>query len=140
MNRFVLDASVALSWFLDHPAPDLAVRIRESLLNKASETIVPSFWHLEVANVLVVAERRGLMTPRDVDASLTDLEALLVSAIESRLEPTPVRGATESARRYELTPYDAVYLALAQEEGVGLATLDQKLRAAAIRAGVDVVR
>jgi predicted nucleic acid-binding protein len=140
VNRFVLDASVALGWFLDQPTPDLAVRIRESLLAGDSTAIVPSFWHLEIANVLVVAERRGLTSIQDVDTFIAYLEGLLVSAIESRSEPTPVRAAVEFARQYELTPYDAVYLALAQEEGIALATLDQKLRAAATRAGVHVVR
>jgi len=42
------------------------------------------------------------------------------------------------ARAFRLSAYDAVYLETAQREQLALATLDQSLRAAAIRAGVEV--
>jgi predicted nucleic acid-binding protein len=42
------------------------------------------------------------------------------------------------AMEYELTAYDAAYLELAQRKGLGLATLDQRLHSAALRAGVKV--
>lgn len=140
MNSFVLDASIALAWFVDQPIPDLAIRVRRSLLLEQATAVVPSYWHLEVANVLVVAERRGVTSARDTDTFVAYLEGLLISAIESRQETNAVRASLESARQHQLSPYDAVYLALAQEEGIALATLDQKLRAAATRAGVDVIR
>ena len=57
MNRFVVDCSVTMAWcFADEPdAYSL------SALAALSEDVgvVPSIWPLEVANVLVVAERRG---------------------------------------------------------------------------------
>jgi len=39
-----------------------------------------------------------------------------------------------------LSAYDAVYLDLARRERLPLATLDEKLRAAAARAGVELLR
>jgi predicted nucleic acid-binding protein len=38
----------------------------------------------------------------------------------------------------ELSAYDGAYLELAQRKGLGLATLDRRLRAAALKAGVKV--
>ncbi len=56
-NRFVLDGSVTLAWlFVDEQNP-YADAIIAKLPNL--EMLVPRLWHLEVANVLLVRERRG---------------------------------------------------------------------------------
>ena len=55
MIRFVLDASVALAWFVDHPVAAYAVRVRKSLARDA-RALVPGLWHLEMANRFAVAE------------------------------------------------------------------------------------
>ena len=81
-DAFVLDASVALCWFLDHPVPPYANRIRQLLIS-GSSAVVPTLWHLEMANGLVVAERRGVLSASDVDRSLFDLEQLLAQMIQS---------------------------------------------------------
>ena len=53
---FVLDASVALAWcFQDEAAPE-ADEALEAL--QEARALVPSLWFLEVANALLVAERR----------------------------------------------------------------------------------
>ena len=44
------------------------------------------------------------------------------------------------ARRNDLTEYDAAYVELALREALPLATLDTKLRRAATRAGITLVR
>ncbi len=55
-DRFVLDGSVTLAWlFLDEQDP-YADAIVARLPNL--EMLVPRLWHLEVANVLLVGERR----------------------------------------------------------------------------------
>jgi len=40
LNGFVLDASVALRWFLDHPMPPFANRVKQHLL-KGARAVVP---------------------------------------------------------------------------------------------------
>jgi predicted nucleic acid-binding protein len=44
-----------------------------------------------------------------------------------------------TARAFGLSAYDSVYLELARGEGLALATLDQKLRAAANAANVALI-
>jgi len=44
--RFVLDASVALRWFLDNPLSSYANRVKQ-LLIKGDRALVPALWHLE---------------------------------------------------------------------------------------------
>ena len=137
--RFVLDASISLAWFLDHPVAPYAIHVRR-LLAAGSRAIVPALWHLEMANGLAGAERRGILASADVDLSLAQLEQLLGRAIESDADLVPVRVACTTARAFGLTSYDALYLEMARLAGLPLATLDQPLRAAANRAGVELLR
>ena len=62
MKTFVLHASVALGWTLDNPLPVSAAQAKQALLSGA-RALVPALWHLEIANGLVVAERRGFSLP-----------------------------------------------------------------------------
>jgi predicted nucleic acid-binding protein len=139
VNRFVLDASVALAWFVDNPVPPYALRVRQLLLDGA-RALVPALWQLEMANGLAVAERRRILAPPDVSRSLIHLEQLLARAIESSAEFVSMRQALAAARDYGLSAYDAVYLHTAQNGHVPLATLDERLRRAATRAGVALIR
>ena len=139
MTRFVLDASVALRWFLSNPVPAYARRVRRLILDGA-RAVVPAIWHLEMANGLAVAERRRIVTAADADQSLTDIEGLLGQAIESDPALVSVRQALTTARTFQLSAYDAVYLDVARRERLPLATLDEDLRAAAARAGVALIR
>jgi predicted nucleic acid-binding protein len=137
VKRFVLDASVALGWFLEHPVAQYANRVKQTLLLGA-RAVVPALWHLEMANGFAVAERRGILTAADADRCLVNLEQLLAQAIESETEFFPVRQAHLAARTSQLSAYDAVYLITARRAGLPLATLDQRLRAAASSAGVEL--
>jgi predicted nucleic acid-binding protein len=137
--RFVLDASVSLGWFLDHPVAPYANRVKH-LLETGARAVVPALWHLEMANGFAQAERRGLLSAADADLCLVQTEQLLGRAIESETELVSLRQACLTARAFRLSSYDAAYLDLARRAGLPLATLDQPLRAAAARAGVEIVR
>ena len=79
MNAFVLDASVALRWFLDHPMPPFANRVKQHVLR----AVVPALWHLEMSNGLAVARRRSILTSADVDQAVIDLEQLVAQAVDT---------------------------------------------------------
>ncbi len=138
MKRFVIDASVSLRWFLDRPVPTYASRVKQLLVG-GSLAVVPALWHLEMANGLVVAQRRGVLTSSDVDQSLVYLEQLLAQMIESDAPLVSIRQSLLTARKFQLSSYDAAYLETAQRGNLPLATLDQPLRAAAKQAGVAIV-
>jgi len=138
LKKFVLDASVALAWFLDHPVPAYAIAIRQLLVDGA-RAIVPALWHLEMANALVVAERRRILKSDDVSASVLHLEQLIIQAVETRSDFVSMRQALNTARGFQLSAYDSVYLETARAEGIALATLDKSLRFAAARAGVELL-
>ena len=69
MSHFVLDASVALAWVLDNPAPVYALEVRQGMLT-GKRGLVPALWHLEIANGLAMAERRRDLSRADVEDEL----------------------------------------------------------------------
>jgi predicted nucleic acid-binding protein len=136
--RFVLDASVALRWFLDDPVPEYAARIKRMFLD-GHRALVPLVWNLEIANVLANSARKGVVPHEDLDDHLLQIEDLLVRHIESQPEGISIRRAFTTARAFGLTAYDAAYLDLAQSEKLPLSTLDAQLRKAAKQAGVELI-
>ncbi len=139
MSGFVLDASVALRWFLDHPVPVYANRVKQVLL-KGVRAVVPALWHLEMSNGLVVAERRSILTSADVDQAMVDIEQLVVQAVDTDSIAVSARQSLATARAFQLSAYDAVYLDLARRNRLPLATLDDRLRSAGAQVGVELLR
>ena len=137
MTDLVLDASVALSWCFKNEATEAADRVLERLANEAAS--VPTVWHLEVANVLALSERRRRITPAGSTEFIAMLETLTIVVDDE----TPVRAfgrVLDFAREERLTAYDAAYLELAMRLGIPLASKDADLCDAAERLGVSVLR
>jgi predicted nucleic acid-binding protein len=132
-KSFVLDYSVALAWcFPDEKAP-APQSILDSLTD--AQAIVPSLWHLEVGNSLLVSERRGRSTQADTANWLKFLSALPI-VVDGETVPRAWADVLGLARTHGLSAYDAAYLELALRRGLPLASLDSKLIAAAAIAGV----
>ena len=138
MNGFVLDASVALRWFLDNPVPNYANRVKQFFL-KGTRAVVPALWHLEMSNGLAVAERRSILTAADVDQAMIDIEQIVAQAVDTDSMVVSVRQSLVTARAFQLSAYDAVYLDLERRVKLPLATLDDRLRAAAALAAVELL-
>jgi len=132
-DRFVLDGSVTLAWlFQDEQSP-----YADAIIGKLPHLVmlVPRLWHLEVANVLLVGERRGRCSQADTTNWLTMLSGVPV-AVDGSTEARAWSNTINLARQQGLSAYDAAYLELALREGVPLASLDAKLIAAAKAIGV----
>jgi predicted nucleic acid-binding protein len=139
VSRFVLDASVAVAWVAGTPIAPYAVSV-QSYMASGWRAIVPSLWQLEVANALLMIERRKSLTAVDADRGLLDLERFLATSAEVDQSASPMRQLADMARTYQLTVYDAAYLGLAKRESLPLATLDKSLRTAAAKAGVALLK
>jgi predicted nucleic acid-binding protein len=134
---FVLDASVTLPWRFE----DEATPWTEFLLNRledGEDVLVPAHWPLEVANALLIAQRRRRVTSEQILEFLDDLAALPIR-IDSARRPDQWAPVLALAQRHHLTVYDAAYLELAQRTGLPLATLDGDLRKAALAERVALV-
>ena len=132
----VLDASIALAWLFGEDAPpEVADLFDEANLR---QLIVPPLWHLEVSNVLVIAERKGRITPAELARYVNDLRDLPITTAD--MSPESIRTIVLAlAQREGLTVYDATYLHLTMRLKAPLATLDEALRNAALRNGMRVL-
>ncbi len=136
MSRLVLDCSITAAWFFEDEDSALAEHVLGSL--DTDEAVVPSIWPLEMANVLVLAERTQRVTTAKTEQFLARLSDLPI-ALDRRDADQAFTGVLRLARLYLLTAYDAAYLELALREGLPLATLDGPLRSAASKAGVALI-
>lgn len=131
--RFVLDATVTLSWCYEDERDDVSLVAMDCLLD--GEALAPIIWPLEVANALLVGERRGRLTPDETAEFLSYLAVLPIrvdGSTPSRFDP----ALLALAREHGLSSYDASYLALALREQLPLATKDVRLLSAMAACGV----
>jgi predicted nucleic acid-binding protein len=138
MEPFVLDASVTLSWCFD----DQANAYTEALLEwcaAGTDASVAFIWPLEIANILVQAQRKGRVDEQRIDQFV---DALLRLPIQ--IEPLNAEQSLREIRRLAaaqgLTSYDAAYLAVALKRNLPLATQDADLRRAALATGVRLIQ
>jgi len=102
------------------------------------EALVPEHWFLEVANALLVGERRKRIKAADVSQFLRELNNLLIR-VDDQLPMRAFDHILPLSRTHALTTYDAAYLDLALRRQLPLASLDYDLRRAATALGVQVL-
>jgi predicted nucleic acid-binding protein len=130
---FVLDCSITLAWFFEDEADAYAEAVEDSLASASA--VVPSLWSLEVANGLLVGERRRRTTEAKVTQFLTLLRSLPIT-VDDETAARAWQDTLPLARAHQLSAYDAAYLELAMRRDLALATLDEALAAAAEAVGV----
>ena len=131
----MVDASTLLAWHFqdeDDPHPVVLQRLIED------PVVVPSHFLAELANGVVIAERRRRTDPSDT-ARLVDLLALIAAEIDSEGASHVFDRVLPLARAHQLTVYDALYLELAERRGLVLATRDEPLAKAGRQVGLEVI-
>lgn len=136
MAAFVVDASAVLPWCFADEATDATNALLTSLQTDG-EALVPAHWPAEVANALLVAVRRGRISPQDAQQFLEDLDILPIR-IDMATQKLVRLQILPLAEKHGLTIYDAAYLELAVRQAAPLATLDADLRKAARALGVPL--
>ena len=130
---FVLDASVAIAWFVGKQATAYTNRLR--LMAKREPLHVPTLWRLEVVNAVWALQRRGQISERAADTAVDLLSSLVLT---EHANERSMRETLALARRHSLSSYDVTYLALASDLGLPLACKDGPLRNALPAAGVKL--
>ena len=131
----VVDSSIAVAWCFPDEQDDYSQSVLDALTSEPA--VVPYLWHLEVANTLLVGERRKRSTQADTVAWMNFLAALPITVVEET-KTHAFRDITNLGRSHNLSAYDAAYLELAMRRSLPLATLDDKLRTAARTVGVTL--
>jgi len=133
--KLVLDASMALAWLFERSKNKEAQCADRALLAITdAEARVPPLWHTEIANALLIGERRKAVTEAQVIDYLDRLAHLPL--ITDDVTPASRRDNVMAlAREHGLTAYDATYLELALRTDSVLATFDSQLIDAMHQAG-----
>lgn len=118
----VVDASVALKWYIDESDAALA----EAVLARSSALIAPELIVVEVANAAWKAFRRGEIGATQQAWIAEDITSVLDQL--TALRPLSAR-ASAIAREIEHPVYDCFYLALSEAENSLLITADGRLLA-----------
>jgi predicted nucleic acid-binding protein len=120
----VVDASVVLKWqFDDEGCVSQALALRSDFyLRGAIRVIAPQLLTYELANGIAVAARKKRISPDKAAEAMSNLLGLGVELKE--VEPL---SYLELALRYNLSAYDAAYVALARSEKCELWTGDRAL-------------
>ncbi len=134
----MLDASVALAWFVDNPIPIFAEQVQHRLAH-GETAVVPVLWLMEIANGLIVAERRRKLSIADCTRAIEKIRQLLDTVIEISVDEISILQNFETARTFQLTSYDAMYIDTARSARLPLATLDRQMLKAADRAGIKAL-
>lgn len=129
----VLDASITFAWLFDDESSAIADAVFERVMSSGGH--VPTIWGLEVANTLIVAERRKRITRAQLLVHARRLQTIPLQ-VDTETMSDPISSILPLALRWNLTVYDAAYLELAIRRALPLATLDERLRAAAASAGI----
>ena len=133
---FIVDCSLTMTWvFKDEATTDTTDLLRRL---GAESALVPSHWFLEVANVLVIAERRKRISVTESTQFLRTLDALQIE-IDEDVAGRAFDHILPLSRTHHLTTYDAAYLDLALRRQLPLASLDADLRQAAAAIGVRLL-
>ena len=119
-ERPVVDASVAIKWYL----PEIHAEAADRLLRSGRQLIAPDLIFPEVGNIAWKQVRAAQMTEADAVAVVRSLSHLSLLIYPS--QPL-ITSAVQIGCRTDRTAYDSLYLALAVQEQTVLVTADTRL-------------
>ena len=119
MKLFVLDACVAVKWYVPEEHSDVA----RLLLDENFSLTVPRLFFSEFGNILWKKFTRGEISREDVADAATRLRS---AALKPMPDELLLDAAIALACDLKHPVYDCVYLALADSLGTALVTADQK--------------
>jgi predicted nucleic acid-binding protein len=116
----VVDASVAVKWVVAENDAEAALL----LLDDSRSLCAPAHWLAEASNALWTACRRGELTKHQAHERV-------VALVEAPVATVPLGQLAAAAMtiglRLGITLYDALYLAVAEQQDATLVTADRRL-------------
>lgn len=120
MSCYIVDASVAIKWFVPEAHELAALRV----LEQRAELHAPDLIYAEMGNILWKKWYRGEIDKEDITYLIGDFKAvrLTVHKTEELME-----NAWKIAQHYKRSFYDSLYVALAVRIDCRMVTADLKL-------------
>jgi predicted nucleic acid-binding protein len=119
--RAVVDTNVIAYYLLGTPAHAAETR---QFWEDASEPLAPSLWEAELANVMWMSIRAGVLRDADGPAKLHLARRLGIHSVAAR---SLWHGALLRSVQSGVAAYDTLFVELAERERLPLVTFDQKL-------------
>lgn len=116
----MVDASIALAWCFPDETSEYADRVLVALEDHT--ILVPAVWCLELANAILVGERKKRLNQPEIKSFTILLENLSIVQ-DGQPVGENIRSVLPLARAHGLSAYDAAYLELSIRHGARLATL-----------------
>lgn len=127
----VIDASIALKWFIEEERRERALNVLELIRVAPSDYAVPDLFYLEMTSVLA----RLMKSRKDLHQTIADLYDLGLTQV--RLGAGLLKTAADIAFEYRLSGYDALYAACAQTLGGQWLTADKRAHAKISRLSIS---
>lgn len=123
-RHFVVDASVAIKAFVEEEESAQASALLALIQEPDAELHVPELFFIEMTNIFWKCVQRGRLTLDDAKASVLTLPQLRLIAHPMTILITQ---AFDLAATYNISAYDAGYIALAAQLKLPLITADNRL-------------
>jgi predicted nucleic acid-binding protein len=127
LNRFVLDATVALKWAVppvNEPLVSESLQLLRQYANGEIDFLVPDVFWAEVGNVLWKGSRQQRWSQATAEHIAAEMKAQKFMTVPSL---ALLAGALKIAFTYDRAVYDCLYVALAIESKTEMITADERL-------------
>jgi predicted nucleic acid-binding protein len=122
--KYVLDATIAARWYIPQHGMVKALQLRLDYRLGVHELLAPDYMPIECGELLLRAERSGVLSTGDTETHLLNLASL---NIPIHANSSLLHRASVIALQTNLSIASGVYLALAEQENCHLLTNNQKL-------------
>jgi predicted nucleic acid-binding protein len=119
---FILDASVAVKWYVKEEMRDIALKLREHFVSDLIDLEAPSLILYELGNAL-----RHHPGSTAIDCAEAVRQLSNIGIIFHELDGNLIDESATLSYKENITFYDAVYVALAKILGTKLVTADTNL-------------
>jgi predicted nucleic acid-binding protein len=122
--KYVIDTSVAFKWVVAETDSAKAIALRDEYVKGTHSLLAPDLFPTEMANALLVAERRGRIKSGQWPVFFLDI----MHSAPGLYPASPCLLRTyEIASLIQASIYDSLYIALAESESCEMVTADDKL-------------
>jgi predicted nucleic acid-binding protein len=136
--NYVFDCSFCAALFIPDEKSELAAKIFNSL-KEDDQITIPLLWWYEFTNVLNLSVKRNRLKHNEAINMINLFEDLQMKTDDSHGSDYTEKIFNFS-RLYQLPAYDAAYLELALRTDSILASLDEQLCEAAVKAGIEIIK
>lgn len=120
----ILDSSVAAKWFFPEENSDTATKIKDDFASGIISIAVPTLFYYELNNLLKTATKRLRLNAKNAQ---NVYEAFLKLSFVAYCSEDLMKKTLKKAIEFDISSYDASYIALANHLRIPFFTADQKL-------------